>query len=119
MSADVPTKEPIRVAAGDTFIWQRSFSDYPASDGWTLTYSLVTTSNKIAITASADGNNFLVSVAATTTAAYNVGTYDQQAYVTLSSERYQVGSGVIEILENFATQSSAFSAGTTPVTAPA
>ena len=88
----------------------RSFSDYPASGGWTLTYALVNTSNKIAITASADGDGHLVEVAAATTVAYVAGTYDWQAYVTKDPERYQVDSGVMEILPDFAVQTGGYDA---------
>ncbi len=102
MSAEVPTKEPTRIAAGDTFTWKKSFSDYPASDGWTLTYALVNSSALIEITASADNDDHLIEESATTTAAYTAGTYNWQSYVTLDDERFKVGSGVMEILENFA-----------------
>lgn len=108
--AETSIKEPIRIAAGDTFTWKRSFPNYPASGGWTLTYALVNSSALIEITASADDDDFLVSIAAATTAVYTAGTYDWQAYVTKDLKRYQVDSGVMEILPNFAAAESGLDA---------
>ena len=39
MAADIPTKEPLTIRAGDTIEWTKSIDDYKASDGWTLKYS--------------------------------------------------------------------------------
>ena len=36
MAADIPTKEPLTIRAGDTIEWTKSIDDYKASDGWTL-----------------------------------------------------------------------------------
>ena len=102
--ADVPTTEPTQVTAGDTLTWSRSLADYPASDGWVLSYALVNADGQITITASADGDDYLVTVTAATSAAYVVGTYAWQAYVTLGTERYQVGTGTLTVLPNLAAQ---------------
>ena len=102
--ADVPTTEPTEVVAGDTLTWRRSLADYPASAGWVLSYALVNAAGQIAISASADGDDHLVSVAAATSAAYPVGTYAWQAYVTKTTERYLVDSGRLTVLPNLAAQ---------------
>ena len=96
---DIPTNEPLQVTAGDSVTWKRSFSDYPAADGWVLTYALQHSSNtKITLTASADGDDHLVSEVAATTAAWGPGIYSWQAYVTKAPDRYQVDTGTLEIL---------------------
>lgn len=38
---DRPTAIPAQLTAGDTWTWERSLSDYPASDGWVLSYGIV------------------------------------------------------------------------------
>ena len=56
MAAETPTKEPETVRAGDTIKWKKSVSDYAASDGWTLKYSLRGQSTAIDLTSTADGD---------------------------------------------------------------
>lgn len=38
MPFQIPTEEPTRVTAGDSWFWDRTYGDYPASDGWELRY---------------------------------------------------------------------------------
>ena len=115
--SDIPTIEPEQIVAGDTVTWKRPAGDCinasgdqcKASEGYTLTYSLVKAAVRIAITAAAAGDDHLVSLAAATTATYTAGTYDWQAYVTHSGgARYMVGWGRIEILPNFAVEAAGY-----------
>ena len=92
---------PATLQAGDTWEWEFSDSDYPAST-WTLTYALVDSNRKITITASADDDTHSVSVAMATTAAYVPGIYHFQAYVTDGTDRFKVDEGTVEVLPNFA-----------------
>lgn len=89
------TTEPGRLTAGDTVTWLKTLSDYPASSGWVLTYTLINAAAKISITATASGADHLVNVAASTTAAWAAGTYTWIAVVTKAAERYSVGQGSI------------------------
>ena len=112
----IPTVEPLEVIAGDTLTWKKSFSDYPASDSWVLSYALVKDGKIILIDdteVTTDGDYHVVEVSAETSAAYTAGTYKWQAYVTLSGARYQVGEGTMEIKPNFATQSTGYDGRTT------
>jgi hypothetical protein len=109
---DVPTTEPSSVTAGDTLTWSRSLADYPASTGWVLAYALVCAGQLITITASASGDEHIVSVAAATSAAYVPGTYAWQATVTKTTERYTVGTGTLTILPNLAAQGGGYDART-------
>jgi hypothetical protein len=102
MSATIPSTEPSSFRAGDLLSWTKSLSDYPADQGWTLAYTLINAASKITINASASGADFLVSVAATLTAAYTAGAYQWMARVTKATEIYTVGQGTIEILPNLA-----------------
>lgn len=110
VSITVPEKEPNRLTAGDTWTWKKSLSDFLPSDGWVLTYALVNSSLQISITATDSNDDHLVEVIASTTAGYPPGKYDWQSYVTKSatSERYQVESGIIEVLQNFAVSSGGY-----------
>lgn len=105
MSFTVPTEAPTRITAGDTASWKISLGDYPAGEGWALSYSLNRRGSglKILIAATASSNDHLVSVTPTTTATWLAGDYDAQAYVTKAPDRYLVWVGLITILPNLAT----------------
>jgi hypothetical protein len=104
--SDIPTTEPSAIVAGDTVSWTRSFADFPASQGWALAYKLRNAWDKINISASASGDDFLVSISAATSAAYVVGDYSFDAYATKGSERHTVASGKITVLPNLDTTSA-------------
>lgn len=96
------TTEPTRVTAGDTVTWLKSLSDYPATSGWVLSYTLINGTAKITATATASGADHLVSIAAATTAGWAAGTYTWQAVVTKAAERYTVGQGTIIVAPDLA-----------------
>lgn len=100
-----PTTEPTALYTGDTWSWQRSLPDYPASGGWVLKYTLINAAGRINITSTADGDAHLVDVAAATTATYAAGTYTFQAYVEQGTDRYTVGRGSILVLAGFSSGS--------------
>ncbi len=101
---------PDRITAGESVAWSVSLSDYPASESWVLTYTLVKAGLKISIIAQADGDNHLVQIPFATTAGYQAGTYHFQAHAANGTERYLVGQGKIEILPDFAEQSAGYDA---------
>jgi hypothetical protein len=101
VTATIPTTEPTRLIAGDTAKWLKTLADYPASAGWALVYTLINATNKITISAAAQGDDHLVNVSKTTTAAYVAGTYDYRAQVSLGAETYTVGSGRIVVEASF------------------
>lgn len=100
------TTEPTRVTAGDTIAWTKSFSDYPASASWVLSYTLINSAAKITVTATASGADHLVSVPAATTANWTAGNYTWHAVVTKATERYTVGTGQIVVAPNLAAAST-------------
>lgn len=114
MAQTVPTREPASFTAGDTLTWKIALADYPAGDGWTLRYRLINAADKIDIVSTADGADHLVSVAASTTAAYVAGSYTWQSYVDgVSSQRFTVGNGSIIIKPNLAAQAAGYDTRTT------
>lgn len=103
---DIPTTEPRQLIAGDLWQWKRTDlgTDYP-NDSYTLKYSCRLENSgttEIEITASASGSDYLVSVAAATTAAYTARFYHWQAYITRDSdsERVTIDTGTFEVLAN-------------------
>lgn len=103
MASTVPTTEPTSLRAGDTWQWRREdLSDFPAS-AWTLKYYFRKATAYFDITASADGDNFAVSVAKATTANYPDGDYDWLAVVESATERHEVDRGRLKVLPNLAT----------------
>jgi hypothetical protein len=110
-SANYPNREPEVIIAGDFISWKRDdfVSDYdPAS--FALSYSARKDgagSTSIAITASESSTSYFVEVGSSTTAAYTIGDYRWQAYITRSSdsERVLVDEGIWEVVSNYASAS--------------
>ena len=105
-TGNVPTTEPAKIVAGDLLQWKRTDlgTDY-ANGSYTLSYKARlegTGSTVITITASASGNDYLVSVGQSTTASYTAGDYRWQAYITRDSdsERLTIDSGTFEVVAN-------------------
>ncbi len=82
-----------------------SLPDYPAPT-WVLSYILYSSTAKTTLTATASGSSHLILVATTTTDDIAPGRCDWIASVTNGTERYQVGSGAVEILPNIAAIST-------------
>lgn len=108
MAAQIPEQEPTTVTAGDTVKWTRSFSDFPAGDGWVLSYSFLriglTPSPPIAFNSTASGNKHLISLNPGDTELWLDGEYNGQGYVTKATERYLVWQGSWIVQLNFASQ---------------
>lgn len=108
MAAEIPTKEPTQIRAGDSITWIKTLNDYPATDGWVLHYRLINSAGKFDITATASGSVHLVSVSAATSATYTAGNYTLISWVTLGSDRYSINSEPIEVLPDLAAQASGY-----------
>ena len=93
--------------AGDTWTWTKSPANYPASDGWALSY-VFTGPASFGISGSqvvGSGPTFTITVSAAITAAYTPGDYTWVAFATLASERHQFDSGVCAVQPNLTTSS--------------
>jgi len=101
---------PSQIVNGDSYSWTYSNSTYPYTSSWRLTYTLVKSGVKIQIVATGSGADHLVEIPGTTTDDYTVGEYDWQAHITNGTERYMVLSGVLEVVADFATQTSGLDA---------
>ena len=105
--AEPKAYEPEKLTAGVTWKWKKTISDYPASE-WALTYYLRKDgASATSFSAAADGDSYLVTVAAATTAAYASGIYDFVGWVIKGTEKYEVFNSMIEVLPN-PTNTSAY-----------
>ena len=105
-----PESEPLSFHAGTTVKWKRTdLADFPAPT-WTLNYFLQKDGTKIDFASSQDGStaNHSVSLAHATTASYTVGIYHWVVEARSSSDVYIVDSGIMEILTDFAEQTSGY-----------
>jgi hypothetical protein len=85
--------------AGDSLDFVVSVPDYPATDGWALTYRLAprTAGTALSFAATALGRDYRVQVLAATTAAWAAVEYSWASYVTKAGNRFTVDSGTITI----------------------
>lgn len=88
--------------AGESLTWQKSFCDYPASDGWELSYYFRGAGTGFDADAAADGDDFTVTVTAETTEPLSAGRYSYQGFIQLDSERILVDSGEVNVLPSLA-----------------
>lgn len=111
--ATTPTSVPASIRAGDTVEWITSEPDYPASDGWALSWRLINAAGKIDITSTASGADHAVSVAASESDGWATGQYDWVCLATKGAARKTVSSGKTEILPDLAALSTGFDTRTT------
>jgi len=98
---------PKEFRAGSTLEITTTSGDYPAPD-WTLTYQL-RGSSSITITCGERGSDHYIKVPAATTAAYTPGDYSYVGYVVNDDgDRYDIESGVVTVLPNFAQISTVY-----------
>ncbi|HEY8562802.1 MAG TPA: hypothetical protein VIL74_20660 [Pyrinomonadaceae bacterium] len=86
---------------GESLSWEKSFSDYPASDGWTVTYYFRGAGTGFDVVGTASGDDFEFTVAGTVTAGCAAGKYYYQAFATKGSESFLVDKGEANVLTGF------------------
>jgi hypothetical protein len=89
--------EPASINAGDTVKWLVPLPQHPASEGWSVTYTLVNGTNRITFAATPDGDDHLVNVPAATSGTWAAGTYEWRAQAAKAGEIYTVRFGRIVI----------------------
>lgn len=101
MAYQIPTTEPEELVVGDSWKWKKTLADYPASDGWVLSYAFRSSGKPVIdITSSADGDDHSVSVAATGTVVFQAGTYHWQSRVTKGADVHTIATGRTKILSD-------------------
>ncbi len=95
---EIDTTEPRHLRAGDTWKWQRTLPDYPATT-WTLKYRFKhPTAAGFEISATSSGDDYAITVPAATTTTYAPGAWTWQSWVEGgTAEKYTVGAGQLTI----------------------
>ena len=101
MTATVPTQIPDDLIAGDSWQWDLSISDYPAS-AWDAT-AYFRGVGSIDVAATANGDTFEFRKDAADTAAVPAGVYRYFVKVTDGTDIFTVDQGEVEVLPNGAT----------------
>ena len=101
MAPQIPTSYPKSFGQGTTLKVSRSFSDYPANDGWTLILT-VNGASSHSWTAAADGSDYLITISSSDSTTYlPPGKYYFKEYVSKSGERYEVSSDVFDVTPDY------------------
>jgi len=90
--------------SGYSFVERISVPAHPATDGFTLKKQIIprtiAAGTAIAITATADGDEYVVNVPPSTTVSWEAGEYSWQSWVEKTGERYPVDSGLLTIKDD-------------------
>lgn len=100
---DELTALPASLAAGTTVRYRRSHGDYPASAGWALVLHLNGPESTAHVDAEADGDDFVLELTATTTAALRPGAYRWVELVKKGDEVHDPAKGAVTVTVNLAT----------------
>jgi hypothetical protein len=94
---------PTELQIGDTWQWTEGLTLYPASVGWSLSFSLYRYGQPvIQINAAASGDDFSVSVSAATTVGKAAGDWQWTAYVTKGADRFTLETGTVMLKPDIA-----------------
>jgi hypothetical protein len=103
MTQPVALTVPEKIVAGTTVKFQRSFADYPASDGWTYAIYFIG-AQKLTKAGVANGAAFDVTLAITDTDDFTTaGAVRYQEQVSKAGEVYSVGEGTTVVELNYIT----------------
>jgi hypothetical protein len=95
---------PATIRAGDTVTWQQGPTSAPLhqsidSSSWTLTYYLRTSATEGAtVVGVPEGQGWVLTIAAATTARFTPGQWYWQAVATLSGDAVTIGTGQLQVL---------------------
>lgn len=104
---EIPNREPKSFRAGDTVKWKRDdLNAFPAGT-WTLAYHFVGPAT-FTVTATADSDDFAVTIDTGTTEGLQHGRFKWQATVTDGNDRFTVGTGAVEIMPDLSVQGAGF-----------
>ena len=106
------TTTPTTIRAGDSASWTASIAAFPAGEGWRLAYRLIPRSGGEArsIAASAEGDDYAVSLSVSATSLFQAGEYTLVGYVERgadqSLERFTVHTSTLTVLPNLTAATS-------------
>jgi hypothetical protein len=97
------TREPTQIYAGDSATWIKSVPEYPASGGWTLTYTFKDWGGiKLQKDAVASGDDYQFTITPAESAQFESGVLAWGAVVSNAddSEIHTVATGAIQVMGN-------------------
>lgn len=103
------TSEPTSICAGNSARWTTSLAAFPASAGWSLAYRLIPRAGGSAhsFAASAEGDDFVVSLSVSATSLFQAGEYTLVGYVERGAdqalERVTVHTSTLTVLPDLTT----------------
>jgi hypothetical protein len=103
---------PFEITAGDSVTWDKSFSNYPADDGWVISYALVKGDNQITFNGGASGAVHRVALGATDTNGWDAGVYSYQVKLTKGDDKVTVESGTVTIVADYSAATAGLDART-------
>jgi hypothetical protein len=92
------TAIPERFAAGTTVEYTKSFSEYPADQGWAVTLWLAGPSGATSFAGTPTGSSFAFALTAALTAGLIAGGYEWKEVASKSGKKYTADSGKVELL---------------------
>jgi hypothetical protein len=107
--SDIPCREPLIFAAGDTLNFKRFLRDYLPSAGWSLSYQVrggARGDDEVAFDSTADVDEHEVTVDAATTSLWLPGDYVLVGYAVNGEERHQVYYGELTVTANLGTDAN-------------
>jgi len=93
---DIPSSIPSELIAGNTWQWERDYSDYPQPT-WTATAYFENSAKTFNVAATASGTAHLFTIAAATSAGYPPGRYRVRVRVTDGSQVFIAESGWCDV----------------------
>lgn len=90
--------EPAKLYIGMDATWTESVPEYPATDGWTLKYSLTNASYQVSLSSTAEGSDHVISIAAADTSTWHAGNYYYTKYAESATEKFVIAQGQIQII---------------------
>lgn len=105
MAQTTLTAVPVSMYAGDTLTLLIAIDNFPADEGWTLTYGFRKENGSvISFASTASGSQYALTVSATATAGWLPGKYVGTARVSYGSQSFTVWRGTMEVLPDLSQQ---------------
>ncbi len=100
---------PTEIISGDSYVFDVTSNDYPASDSWVLkiTYSSATVLKRITAATATNGTDYTVTISTTDSAALTAGVYSVVEAVEKSGERHTINEYQVTVRANLAGASVA------------
>lgn len=98
------TSIPATITAGDSVAITLTLADYPASDGWSVSWALAGPS-VLTVTSTADDDDHLLDATIAETSALTAGLYQYRVRATLSTASYTIEKGTLTVEADLGTAS--------------